>query len=147
MIWRALIYGIASATFAGFFIGFAYSIEINEFAAVAFNHFVTTGLVFGLVAAPVFAFLMTILARWLYRENSDANRFKLAMGLVTLIGVGVSAPYLAVVIALGELLSGGRILFAGAILLMWGFGVYLSQILARKYIAEASPRKRKVKPA
>ncbi|MCY3780685.1 MAG: hypothetical protein OXG78_10285 [Chloroflexi bacterium] len=111
------------------------------------NHYVSIGLTFGLVAAPVFALVMTLLARWLYHENEDAFRFKLAMGVVTLIGVGVSAPYLAVVIALRELFSGGITLFSSAILLMWGFGVYLSQIIARQYIAEFSPRKRKGKPA
>jgi len=110
-------------------------------------HFMSIGLTYGLVAAPVFALVMTLLARWLYRENRDAFRFKLAMGVFTLIGVGVSAPYLAVILALRELFSGGITLDMSAIFLMWLFGVYLSQVLAKKYIAEVSPRKRKQKPA
>lgn len=151
LFWRAVIYGIASATCAGFAIGAAFSIEtgaaLRRHLAEWLTNFSAVGLTYGLVASPVFALVMTILARWLYRENRHAFRFKLVMGVCTLIGVGVSAPYMAVFVALRKLLDGRITLDMIVIFLMWGFGVYLSQIIARQYIAEYSPRKRKDKPS
>ena len=151
LFWRAVIYGIASATFAGVLIGFANDIEADglldfDLQVVPFG---LIGLIYGVIAAPVIALVMQRIARSYSRGNSTTMGFKLAMKGFTLIGVGVTAPFFAVYLALVDLFSGApRIpLSASAIILMWLFGVYLSQVLANKYIAEVSPRKRKEKPA
>ncbi len=112
------------------------------------------GLIYGLIAAPIFAFVMKALAKFLYYSPGDfvtgsSALFRLIMGGLTLIGVGVTAPYFAVYIALTDLLSGASTipLYSSTILLLWAFGVFLSQVLAQQYIVEVAPRKHKKKLA
>ncbi len=146
-----MIYGIISATFAGAIVGFANELDAVgyfEFGRLGFGY-ALVGLVYGLIAAPIIAFVIKLLADVYYPRLDKPRRFRIAVGGFTLIAVGVSAPFFAVYLALREILRGSPDfpLSNGAIILMWLFGVYLSQVLAKKYVAEVSPRKRKQKPA
>lgn len=150
LFWRAVIYGITSATFAGAFIGFASEIEyygFNGFGGWA-AAYALIGMMYGLIAGPTFGVAMKFIAKVFYPRHDSPVRFRIAMGGLTLIGVGVTAPPFSVYLALNDLLRGAPEFPIGAtaIILMWGFGVYLSQVLAKKYISEVSPRKRKGKP-
>lgn len=89
--------------------------------------------------------------RLYYRPGDDGTgsplRFKLVMGGFTLIAVGVTAPFFVTIISIYYFVGGieGDATVPTAIILMWGFGVYLSLVIAKKYISEVSSRKRKVK--
>ena len=151
LFWRAVIYGITSATFAGAFVGFANELDkpgYFDFGRLAFGY-ALAGLVYGLIAAPIIAVVMKLLADVYYPRLDKPRRFKIAVGGFTLITVGITAPFFSVYLALREIYRGTPDfpLSYGAIIFMWLFGVFLSQVLANKYIIEVSPRKRKVKPA
>ena len=146
-----MIYGIISATFAGAIVGFANELDAVgyfDFGRLAFGY-ALAGLVYGLIAAPIIAFVIKLLADVYYPRLDKPRRFRIAVGGFTLIAVGVSAPFFAVILALRAILRGSPDfpLFYGAIIFMWLFGVFLSQVLAKKYVAEVSPGKRKQKPA
>ena len=151
LFWRAVIYGITSATFAGAIIGFANELDSPgyfDFWRLAFGY-ALVGLLYGLIAAPIIAVVMKLLADVYYPRKDKARRFRIAVGGFTLIAVGLTAPFFAVYFALRALFGGTtdfRLSYS-AIIFMWFFGVFLSQVLANKYIAEVSPRKRKQKPA
>ena len=151
MFWRAVVYGIASATFAGAIVGFANELDAPgyfDFGRLAFGY-ALVGLVYGLIAAPIIAVVMTLLAHVYYPRLDKPRRFRIAMGGFTLIAVGLSAPFFSVYFALRGIYRGPPdfSLSYSAIILMWFFGVFLSQVLAHKYVAEVSPRKRKQQPA
>ena len=151
LFWRAVIYGITSATFAGATVGFANELDAVgyfDFGRLAFGY-ALAGLVYGLIAAPIIAVVMKLLAHVYYPRLDKPRRFRIAVGGFTLIAVGLTAPLFSVYLALREIYRGSPDfpLSYSAIILMWLFGVYLSQVLANKYIAEVSPKKRKQKPA
>ena len=151
LFWRAVIYGITSATFAGAIIGFANELDSPgyfDFGRLAFSH-ALVGLVYGLIAAPIIAAVLKLLADVYFPRLDKPRRFRIVVGAFTLIAVAITAPFFAVYFALKAIFGGTMDfpLFYSAIILMWFFGVFLSQVLANKYIAEVSPRKRKQKPA
>ena len=144
-----MICGITSATFAGAIVGFAKEFDAAgyfDFGRLAFGY-AFIGLIYGLVAAPIVAFVMKLLADVYYPRLDKPRRFRIAVGGFTLIAVGFTAPLYSVYLALREIYRGAPDfpLSYSSIILMWLFGVYLSQILANIYIAEVSPRKQKAK--
>lgn len=151
LFWRSLIYGIASATLAGALVGFTNEYEAEGYFDVgqlAFGY-ALAGLVYGLIAAPIIAFVLKMLADVYYPRLDKPLQFRFAAGFFTLVAVGLTAPFFAVYLALRELFRGDPRfpLSYAVIILMWIYGVYLSQVLAKRYIAEVSLRKPKEKPA
>ena len=150
LFWRSLFYGVVSATIAGAVIGFARELDAEgyfDFGQLAFGY-ALVGLAYGLIAAPVIAFVMKMLADVYYPRLNKPLQFRIGVAGFTLIAVGVTAPFFSVYVSLRLLLSGASRfpLHDGVIILMWVSGVYLSQVLAKQYIAEVGPRKRKEKP-
>ena len=106
------------------------------------------GLFYGLLAANFIGLLMMIAAATLFPNGSRPRLLKLAFGALTAIPIYLVSPLDAVSGAFAQILEGRSSnpladLTAVSIFLI---AIYLSQVVAKKYLREIAQRKPKRKP-
>ena len=86
LFWRAVIYGITSAAFAGAIVGFANELDSPgyfDFGRLAFGY-ALVGLAYGFIAAPIIAVVMKLLADVYYPRLDKPRCFRIAAGAFTI---------------------------------------------------------------
>ena len=105
------------------------------------------GLFYGSLAAPIIGFAMVLLAAVLSRGGRRPRLLKLSFGALTAAVIYLISPLDVVREAFAQVLQGhsSNALADFSAIAVYGIAIYLSQIVARKYLREAAARKRKAK--
>ena len=125
-----------------------FDVALIGFAAGSFLS-ALVGLFYGLLAAHFIGLMMMIAAAIFFPNGSRPRLLKYAFGALTAITIYLVSPFDAVSTAFAQILEGRSSnpladLTAVAIFLI---AVYLSQVVAKKYLREIAQRKPKGKPA
>ena len=107
----------------------------------------SVGFVYGFIASLVLGFMMAALTLVFFREMRFPRLFRAVAGIVTAVGICLFSPLNVVPWSLSAVLKNdvSRSPEAVAVLVLYLVAIYLSQIVARKYICEVSPIERKAK--
>ncbi len=107
----------------------------------------SVGFVYGFIASLVLGFMIAALTMVFFREMRFPRLFRAAAGIVTAVIIYLVSPLNVVPWSLSTVLKNdvSRSPEAVAVLVLYLVAIYLSQIVARKYICEVSPIGRKAK--
>lgn len=157
IVLRMSIYGMAVSSLGGFMYGLAFLGQIapkeaswvdypTQFALAAFFGG-GIGLCYGFIAAPALGCMIASLTLLFFREMSYPRLFRAAAGTITAAGIYLVSPLDIVSWSLSTVLNNNvaRSPESVAVLVLYVLAIYLSQIVARKYIQEVSPNERKAK--
>lgn len=107
------------------------------------------GLLYGLLMAHFIGLSMALTTAFFFPDGRRARLLKFAFGALTAVTIYLVSPFHIVRDAFAQILerrSTNPLADLSAVLI-YAIAIYLSQIVARKYLREISLRKRKVKPA
>ncbi|MCY3780683.1 MAG: hypothetical protein OXG78_10275 [Chloroflexi bacterium] len=157
---RMVMCGTAVSTLGGFAFGMAFlfglpaasSMTLEIVLSGIFTGFVFGGgfgLIYGILASPIIGLAMTVTAALFFRCGRRPRLLKLTFGTLTAVPIYLVSPFHIVRNAFAQILEGSsyNLLADWSVMAIYVLAIYLSQIVARKYLREISPRKRKDKPA
>ncbi|MCY4021344.1 MAG: hypothetical protein OXG39_18195 [Chloroflexi bacterium] len=157
IVLRMSLYGMAISTLGGFMYGLGFLEHIapidpswdDYLAQFAFAAFFGGGIGFcyGFLAAPVLGYMIALLALIFFREMTYPRLFRAAAATITAAGIYLVSPLDVVSWSLATVLNNNFVQSpeAVAVLVLYVLAIYLSQIVARKYIQEIPSEGRKVK--
>lgn len=157
LVLRMSLYGMAVSSLGGFMYGLAFLGQIapketswvdylTQFALAAFLGG-GIGLCYGFIAAPMLGFMIAALTLLFFREMTYPRLFRAAAAAITAAGIYLVSPLNVVSWSLSTVLNNNvaRSPESVAVLVLYVLAIYLSQIVARKYIQEVSPNGQKAK--
>lgn len=157
IVLRMSLYGMTISTLGGFMFGLGFLAHIMPVDATgndylmqfAFAAFLGGGIgsFYGFFAAPALGCMIASLTLVFFRETSHPRFFRAAAGAITAAGIYVISPLDVVRWSLATMLTNdiNRHPETVAVCVLYFLAIYLSQIVARKYIQEVSSEDRKVK--
>ncbi|MCY4073064.1 MAG: hypothetical protein OXG60_17355 [Chloroflexi bacterium] len=157
IVLRMSLYGMAISTLGGFMFGLAFLGQIAPIEASWVDYLMQfalaaffgggIGYCYGFIAAPALGFMIASLTLVFFREMTYPRLFRAAAATITAAGIYLVSPLNVVSWSLSTVLSNDvtRSPETVAVLVLYVLAIYLSQIVARKYIREVSSNGRKVK--
>ncbi len=155
IVLRMSLYGMAISTLGGFmfglgFLGHATDSTLDEYLtqfllAMIFGGGI--GYVYGFVASPLLGIMIASLTLIFFREMRHPRLFRAAAGAITAGVIYIFSPLDIVRWSLATMLNNdiSRYPESVGVLILFVLAIYLSQIVARKYIQDVSPNGRKAK--
>ena len=155
---RMILFGTVVSTLGGFMFGLgllANAASVDATLDGYLTQFVLAailgggvGFVYGYIASLVLGFMIAALTLVFFREMRYPLLFRAVAGIVTAVGIYLFSPLNVIPWSLSTVLKNdvSRSPVAAAVLVLYLVAIYLSQIVARKYICEVSSFGRKAKP-
>ena len=156
---RMTLYGIAVSPLAGVLYGFAiatppliaglgnYNFVAIIFFAVVYGALL--GFAYGLLASPVIGIVQAVTATIFFRDEQRPRLLMFSFCMIGACMVYLISPYRVVLYSLTLILNEKEYTVPAEyyVIVVYMIALCLSLIVARQYLREISPRKRKHKPA
>ena len=154
---RMTLYGIAVSPLAGVLYGFAIAMppliaRLGNFVAIIFFAVVygaILGFAYGLLASPVIGFVQAVTATVFFRDEQRPRLLMFSFCAIGACMVYLISPYQFVLYSLTLILHEKEYTVPAEyyVVAVYMIAICLSLIVARQYLREISPRKRKEKPS
>ncbi len=157
IVLRMSLYGMAISTLGGFMFGLEFLGHVMPKDSTLDDYLMQflfamifgggIGYIYGFVASPLLGIMIASLTLIFFREMHHPRLFRAAAGAITAGLIYIFSPLDVVRWSLATMLNNDISGYpeSVAVLILYVLAIYLSQIVARKYIHDVSPDGRKAK--